>query len=129
MSCSAFSLRNSTVSPPLLLFFALLCPSLDFLFCVFPNVSIAVLCISSAFTLSPSILSLFSPSSRSCSSADSFHGNNLFYSLMLFSFHRAYTTFLPFLGLFSFNLCTKTPIWSQTERLSRKKKTRIFNAV
>ena len=50
-----------------------------------------------------------------------FHGNNLFYSFMLFSFRRAYTTFLPFLGLFSFNLCTKTPIWSQTERLSRKK--------
>ena len=71
MCCSAFSLRNSTVSPPLLLFFALLCSSLDFLFCVFPYVSIAVLCISSAFTLSPSILSLFLPSSRSCSSADS----------------------------------------------------------
>ena len=67
MSCSALSFRNSTVSLPLLLhFFALLCPSSDFLFCVLPIVSIAVLRISSAFSLFPSILSCFSPSSRSC---------------------------------------------------------------
>ena len=114
MSYSAFSLRNSTASLPLLLFFALLCPSSDFLFCVCPTVLIAVLRVSSAFSLSPSIFSFFSPSSRSCySSADSsmaitvcfiVSSNSVFVGLVPLSFNS--------LASFRLNLWIKTPIWS-----------------